>query len=96
MENIMNANDVIRARVDKDLKQDATAVLTELGLTVSDVMRMTLTRIAREKELPFELGRPNAKTRAALDEAREIRAARKARFANSEELFNAIEEEARS
>lgn len=87
----MAANAYIRARIDSALKDDATEVLDSLGLTVSDVMRMMLTRIAREKALPIELTRPNAETVAAIEEARAIKAARRNRFATAEELIGSIE-----
>jgi DNA-damage-inducible protein J len=87
----MAANAYVRARIDSALKDDATEVLDSLGLTVSDVMRMMLTRIAREKALPIELTRPNAETVAAIEEARAIKAARRNRFATAEELIGSIE-----
>jgi DNA-damage-inducible protein J len=34
---------------------------------------------------------PNAETRAAMEEGRQIMAARRARFASAEELFDALE-----
>lgn len=60
----------VRARIDETLKEEASVVLDALGLTVSDVVRMTLTRIARDKALPFELMTPNALTLAAIEEGR--------------------------
>ena len=39
--------------MDEDLKNEAAALLAEMGLTVSDVVRIALTKIAREKALPF-------------------------------------------
>jgi DNA-damage-inducible protein J len=87
----MAANAYVRARIDAALKDDATEVLDSLGLTVSDVMRMMLTRIAREKALPIELTRPNAETVAAIEEARAIKAARRNRFGTAEELIGSIE-----
>ncbi len=85
-------NKFIRARVNEDLRDEASAVLTDLGLTISDVMRMTLTRIAREKAVPFELFTPNRDTRAAMLEAQEIMAARQNRFATGKDLLNGLEE----
>lgn len=70
----MAANAYVRARIDPALKDEATLVLDSLGLTISDVVRMTLTRIARDKALPIELARPNADTIAAMEEARAIKA----------------------
>lgn len=58
----------VRARVDENLKNEAAAVLAEMGLTVSDVVRIALTKIAREKALPFDMRVPNAQTAATLDQ----------------------------
>ncbi|AGA32326.1 DNA-damage-inducible protein J [Thioalkalivibrio nitratireducens DSM 14787] len=48
-------NALVQTRVDPDLKDRASAVLEGLGLTVSDAVRMLLTRIANEGALPLEL-----------------------------------------
>ncbi len=62
----MAATAFIRARVDEDIKQQAATVLAEMGLTVSDLMRMTLTKVAKDKAFPFELYTPNALTAQTL------------------------------
>jgi DNA-damage-inducible protein J len=41
-----------------------------MGLTVSDAFRIMITRIAKEKALPFEPLVPNAETIEAMKEAR--------------------------
>lgn len=87
----MAANAYVRARIDPALKEDAAIVLDSLGLTISDVMRMMLTRIAREKALPIELTRPNAETIAAMEDARAIMAARRNRFATAQDLIDSLE-----
>ena len=56
---------------------------------------MTLTRIVKDKALPFELTTPNAQTRAAMAESRGKMAARKARFRKGEDLIDALDEKAR-
>jgi DNA-damage-inducible protein J len=66
----MSANAVVRARIDERIKEDASAVLAAMGLTVSDAFRILLTRVAREKSLPFDLLVPNAETIEAMKEAR--------------------------
>lgn len=66
----MAANSVVRARVEEGVKKEASIVLATMGLTVSDAFRMLLTRIAREKALPFEPLVPNAQTLQAMKEAR--------------------------
>ncbi|WP_419319268.1 type II toxin-antitoxin system RelB/DinJ family antitoxin [Caulobacter sp. ErkDOM-E] len=62
----MAALDTVRARIDADLKRDATAALADMGLTVSDAIRLMLVRVAAEKALPFDVRTPNATTRAAI------------------------------
>lgn len=64
------ANHLVQARVDREIKEEAATVLAGLGLTVSDAVRLLLTRIAREKALPFAPLVPNAETIAAMKEAR--------------------------
>ena len=66
----MAANTVVRARIDEHIKEEATVVLAAMGLTVSDAFRIMLTRIAREKALPFEPLIPNEKTITAMRQAR--------------------------
>ncbi|MDR2880291.1 MAG: type II toxin-antitoxin system RelB/DinJ family antitoxin [Azoarcus sp.] len=66
----MSTNTVVRARIDGRIKEEASAVLATIGLTVSDAFRILLTRIAREKALPFEPLVPNEETVAAMLEAR--------------------------
>jgi DNA-damage-inducible protein J len=69
-------NALVQTRVDPDVKDRASAVLEGLGLTVSDAVRMLLTRIANEGALPLELAvKPEAydawfraKVLAALDD----------------------------
>lgn len=66
----MAANAVVRARIDGHLKEEASAVLATMGLTVSDAFRMMIMRIAKEKALPFEPLIPNQETIDAMKEAR--------------------------
>jgi DNA-damage-inducible protein J len=66
----MPANAVVRARIDERIKEQASAVLAAMGLTVSDAFRLLLVRVAHDKALPFEPLVPNAETIAAIKEAR--------------------------
>lgn len=66
----MSANSVVRARIDKDLKEEATIVLASIGLTVSDAFRLMLVRVVAEKALPFDPLVPNDETIAAMRDAR--------------------------
>jgi DNA-damage-inducible protein J len=66
----MVANAVVRARIDQNIKDEATAILGATGLTVSDAVRLMLVRTVAEKALPFDPLVPNRKTIAALRAAR--------------------------
>jgi DNA-damage-inducible protein J len=67
----MAANQLVQARIDGAIKAEAAVVLAAMGLTVSDAVRLLLTRVAREHALPFDPLIPNAVTIAAMKEARE-------------------------
>jgi len=67
----MPAAEIVRARIDADLKREATAVLSGMGLSVSDAIRMMLVRVAAEGALPFEVRTPNRETTAAMRAAAE-------------------------
>ena len=62
----MPANSIVRARIDENLKQEATAILATMGLTVSDFVRIGLTRVVSEQGLPFEMKVPSRLTAATL------------------------------
>ena len=53
----MRNSDVVRARIDGRIKVEATNVLAGMGLSVSDAIRMLITRIAVDKALPFDINR---------------------------------------
>ncbi len=67
----MSENAVVRARINEHIKEEAAAVLASMGLTVSDAFRIMMTRIAKEKALPFEPLVPNKETVAAMRAARQ-------------------------
>ncbi len=66
----MASSQLVQARIDGTIKEEAAAVLAAMGLTVSDAVRMLLTKVAHEKTLPFEPLTPNAVTIEAMREAR--------------------------
>ncbi len=74
----MPANALVQTRVDPSVKERAAAVLGELGMTVSDAVRILLTRTANEGALPFALAQNaaehdawfRAKVQEALDDPR--------------------------
>ena len=67
----MVSDTVVHTRIDAQVKEQAAKVLAEMGLSISDAIRLRLVRVAAEKALPFEVGKPNAETRAAIAELEE-------------------------
>ena len=67
----MAANALVQTRINPEIKDEAAVVLQAIGLTVSDAVRLMLTRVAHEKALPFEPLIPNEATIAAMKEARD-------------------------
>ena len=84
----MATTTMVHVRVDEQVKEQAAEALAAMGLSVSDAVRILLTRVAAEKELPFALKVPNAETRAAMEEARTIS---RARFDNTDDLIRELE-----
>jgi DNA-damage-inducible protein J len=74
----MPANALVQTRIDPAVKERAAAVLGEMGITVSDAVRILLTRTANEGALPFSLATNaaehdawfRAKVQEALDDPR--------------------------
>ena len=66
----MAANALVQTRIDGAIKEEAATVLAAMGLTVSDAVRLLLTRVAHDKALPFEPLNPNKATISAMREAR--------------------------
>jgi DNA-damage-inducible protein J len=51
----MAANALVQTRIDAEVRDRASVVLGNMGLTVSDAVRILLTRTANEGALPLEL-----------------------------------------
>jgi len=54
------ANALVQTRIDPAVKRRAAAVLEEAGITLSDAVRILLTRTANEGALPFDLTKDSA------------------------------------
>lgn len=80
----MAVSRMIQARVPGDIQDIANKVIQASGLTVSDVVRVLMTRIAEDKIIPPALFQPNAETLAAFTE---IERGGLKRFDSVEDLF---------
>lgn len=68
------ASAVLNIRTDKETKEKAETIFSELGLSMSTAINVFLKTTVRENGLPFSLRleRPNAETVAAIEEGRLI------------------------
>ncbi len=78
------AGTMVHIRVDEKVKEQAAETLAEMGMSVSDAVRMLLVRVAAEKALPFEVKVPNPVTVRAMKSADRGKGKR---FRSAEELL---------
>jgi DNA-damage-inducible protein J len=87
----MASTAMIHVRIDDQLKTAAAETLASMGLSLSDAIRVFLTRVVADNEMPFAIQAPNAASRMAIAETKEMIEHRRARFASADELFNDLE-----
>ncbi|CAK0757303.1 DNA-damage-inducible protein J [Gammaproteobacteria bacterium] len=83
---------ILHIRVDTEVKTQAAHTLAAMGLSVADAVRLFLKRVVTDQNFSQELKTPNAITRSAMEESREIMKARCPRFDTADALFNDLEE----
>lgn len=62
-------SEVLRLRIDSNLKKEASEAAEAMGLSLSVVVTIFLNHFASEKKFPFDYEVPNAETLAAMKEA---------------------------
>ena len=82
---------MLHVRIDDETKLQAQQALKAMGMSVSDAVRIFLTRVVAEQAIPFDICVPNTVTVSAMNEADELIQAKKARFENIEDLVNDLE-----
>ncbi|WP_089604188.1 type II toxin-antitoxin system RelB/DinJ family antitoxin [Acinetobacter piscicola] len=82
---------MLHVRIDDETKLQAQQALKAMGLSVSDAVRIFLTRVVAEQAIPFDVRVPNAETVSAMNEADDLIQKKKARFETVEGLFNDLE-----
>ena len=70
----MGETTAISVRMDKDLKKQADALFTELGMTMSTAINVFVRQAVRDGKIPFEISheRFNAEVEEAFEEADRI------------------------
>jgi DNA-damage-inducible protein J len=87
----MGQSTMLHVRVDDEIKAQASEALAAMGLSVSDAVRILLKRVVNDQAFPLELKVPNAKTRAAMVQARTLMKARALRFDSAQALIDGLE-----
>ena len=82
-------------RMDTELKKQADAMFSDMGLNMTTAMNMFLRQVVRQGRIPFEIATdiPNAETVAAIKEMDDMLSGKipAKRYSNIKELFEDLE-----
>ena len=82
-------------RMDAELKKQADAMLSDMGLNMTTAMNMFLRQVVRQGRIPFEIATdiPNAETIAAIKEMDDMLSGKipAKRYSSTKELFEDLE-----
>lgn len=67
----MSKTTMIHARIEPNLKQEAEAMLSSLGLNMTQAITLFLQQVRFQRGLPFEVKLPNSATEAIMKEVLE-------------------------
>lgn len=83
------SNTSMNIRMDTEVKKQAEALFSEIGMNMTTAINIFLRQSIRENGIPFELkiNQPNTETIKAIDEGTNIIKKGKARFNNADEMF---------
>lgn len=84
----MRADAIVKARIPAGVKDRALDALERMGLSASDLIRLTFLRVAEEGRLPFDVAVPNRTTRKAMEE---LKAGKGKRSPGKSALFKDLE-----
>lgn len=82
-------------RMDTELKKQAEAMLSDMGLNMTTAMNMFLRQVVRQGRIPFEIATdiPNAETLAAMKEVDDMISGKipAKKYTSTDELFKDLE-----
>ena len=82
-------------RMDAELKKQADAMFSDMGLNMTTAMNMFLRQVVRQGRIPFEIATdiPNAETVAAIKEMDDMLSGKipAKRYSSTKELFEDLE-----
>jgi DNA-damage-inducible protein J len=59
----------IRAKIDIETKRKATKALKDIGISVSDYIRMAIIQVVDKKAIPFDINVPNKITTQTIEKS---------------------------
>ena len=82
-------------RMDTELKKQADAMLSDMGLNMTTAINMFLRQVVRQGRIPFEIATdiPNAETLAAMKEVDDMISGKipAKKYTSTDELFKDLE-----
>lgn len=82
-------------RMDTELKKQAEAMLSDMGLNMTTAMNMFLRQVVRQGRIPFEIATdiPNSETIAAIKEMDDMLSGKipAKRYSDTKDLFEDLE-----
>ena len=82
-------------RIDTELKKQADAMFSDMGLNMTTAMNVFLRQVVRQGRIPFEIATdiPNAETVAAIKEMDDMLSGKipAKRYSSTKELFEDLE-----
>ena len=82
-------------RMDTELKKQADAMFSDMGLNMTTAMNMFLRQVVRQGRIPFEIATdiPNAETLAAMKEVDDMISGKipAKKYTSTDELFKDLE-----
>ncbi len=82
-------------RMDTELKKQADAMLSDMGLNMTTAMNMFLRQVVRQGRIPFEIATdiPNSETLAAIQEVDDMLSGKISakKYTSTDELFKDLE-----
>ena len=69
----MAKTEMIRARVEPELKREAEELFSSLGLSTTEAITLFYKQVTLHQGLPFQVRIPNSETVEALEQARDRR-----------------------
>ena len=84
----MAKSEMIRARIEPDLKHDVDKILKKLGMSVSQAIGLFYVQVKMNQGLPFDVKIPNRTTRKTFENTDKGKGIKT--FKSKEELFKDI------